>query len=821
MDERHLDAVIVEEKLGWLLLIPFFVCLVLCPGCGPSAGGSGESVFSVVTVRSGSGAALPWEFFYLNEGIILDFTAPVDPLSVSADSIQVRTEASGFSEKVDGGFSVEGSRVRFVPRFPVKSDLSDGALVQDTGYRVFLPGSSSAVSLRSITGRPLVDEYSGDFRTRSREPLTLDPDPGPPFLLTTAVDLDRNGVLEADGDPLTVNPEEAAPVDGNPSFLNIPVGRAIAPTSLVFSFSEPIFPSSVFEDVEGDGPDHVLLRNVTRAVNLPFRLELDQSFRGDLDRFQSFLIVTPRTTLPPASILELRFLNGIRDYADPPLVLVPTTVIFSTEGESQEVFFDGLVEDFQSTENRDPGSTADWNENGSASLAPGSSIGGSGEMGDLVVLTGSGPPLSAEETSGFFDFRSIYVGPQGILRFTGNRPIILRCVGDILIEGEIRLDGERGSDGPARVGSLAVQGGQPGPGGFPGGDANSPSDPGQGSAGEGPPGFPQGGGGGGVRLTTSSGSGGGGGHRTQGERDSFGFSGDAGEAYPSEFDDLPFGGGGGGGGGNLRSTFGGDNAGGAGGGGGGVLLLSCAGNLVIRGGVITSDGGEGGTGGPPIGASSGAGGGGGGAGGTVELSANRILIETGIESALLTARSGPGGEGGSIRARDGGAGGLGEVSLIVFDENGNGMADEVTMTSDTRFDPSPSVELLNTLRPRRSFAQSRFLDTGTDNPIYSFDGSDPDTGYLLEGAMIEDVVLRSPIPPGVKVKILFEGVPEDPDFLGKPDENAATGFTSRIDSLSGLRFIRYRVEFDLGDGQETVVGPELTRITIPFRFEIE
>jgi hypothetical protein len=232
------------------------------------------------------------------------------------------------------------------------------------------------------------------------------------------------------------------------------------------------------------------------------------------------------------------------------------------------------------------------------------------------------------------------------------------------------------------------------------------------------------------------------------------------------------------------------HAGGAGGAGGGVLGLECAGTFTLgAAGRILMNGGNGGPGGGPAGSNGGDGGG--GSGGGLKLQALIAILHP---SALIRALGGQGRPGGL------GQGGAGRVRL----------EDQDGALNQSVSNPAPSVAALLLLRPGRTVGQSRFYDTGRPNPIYVFDGSEPKTGRALGNT--NDLTFAELPTAAQSVTITFQGAPPDPANPAQPDPDpghwfppqagpgSAIPFETDIGELSArnLRFVRFRVEFDIG-----------------------
>ncbi len=250
---------------------------------------------------------------------------------------------------------------------------------------------------------------------------------------------------------------------------------------------------------------------------------------------------------------------------------------------------------------------------GTTGCAPGTTCNG-------ATITFAVPP------DGVLKFSSVLIDGDFSVRFSGVRPgvpVTFLVAGDMRLAGRfccftLDISGANGSSGST---ATAGVGGQPGPGGFRGGDgASLPIN----LATIGGAGFGPGGGNGGDPATGSLGAQGG---------TFFGLP-----------ELLPLVGGSGGGGGGSNGTTA-SCSGGGGGGGGGALLIAVNGTLTLSNFQMFADGGSGG--GPGNGAC--AAGGGGGAGGAIRIVAGR-MVEGG--TGQLLARAG----GGSSFSSNGTAG---------------------------------------------------------------------------------------------------------------------------------------------------------------------
>jgi hypothetical protein len=158
------------------------------------------------------------------------------------------------------------------------------------------------------------------------------------------------------------------------------------------------------------------------------------------------------------------------------------------------------------------------------------------------------------------------------------------------------------------------------------------------------------------------------------------------------------------------------------------------------------------------------------------------------------------------------------VAIETFDTNGNGMADDAVIDAAADIAPLPLLFLLEDFNLPVSIGQSVFLDTGSGNPSFAFDGTELDTG-LARTTGSTDLAFRDPPRDGVKVRVTFEGAHEDPSNPGQPDPATFTDPRMRIEELDGHRFVRFLVEIDLGPVPDAVRLPTVEGLRIRFRFE--
>ncbi len=173
------------------------VTLVALANCAPTP-------LKVVAAIPGHGAGLR-----LNEAIVITFDRPLEPGSLTADAARlVRGQDGGV---VAGRFLVEGATLRFEPRVPCAADLHDAPFAPGENLRLELIGLPRLVGVRALDGSALDGGVAlavtavttvVDWRTAPLATLFVDPQPGPPELLTRPARLTQGRIVLRFSEPL-------------------------------------------------------------------------------------------------------------------------------------------------------------------------------------------------------------------------------------------------------------------------------------------------------------------------------------------------------------------------------------------------------------------------------------------------------------------------------------------------------------------------------------------------------------------------------------------------------------------------------------------
>jgi len=829
-----------------VLSIPFLLAVAATAvlalgvaGCSGGSSGGGASALEVVGAIAEGLGLLPQTGVFLNNRIIVQFNTDLDPDSVSPQTFRV-LRGPNFVETAPGEIGVAGDTITFIPQLPAEADFSDAGFQPATAYRIVARGLPDLNTIRSKRGKPLLSTRIFDLTTREESPFFIDLVAGQPRVIAVMIDLNGNGILEADGDPSTPDDEEftEAEVDFGspiPFVTDVPVGSVGlgSPNEslrVALVFNEPLNPLTVFQDAEdlngdglpdGDGVlDSFQLLDETNEFQcdvpfpgsfcprpLLFDLSFDQGFVAERDAFLVVVDMELRYGLQGFSRHIVQAQDTLQDFAENELD-EPFTAVFETG--LRPPLDDAFLEDFTTTVGRDAGTTGFWNPFLFEFARAGIGFGGDGSDGPGVPMEGASLTLDTTSGSGVFNFTSF--DTRGVVNFVvtvvGDKPAVIRSLGDIFLEAGDTINAG-GANGVAGVsdGIAPRPGGDPGPGGGPGG--GSSSEGGDTIAGD-PGGAPEGtmGGGQGGLSGPGPGGGGGAGHASPGVDGSAGSDGnnggDGGEPYGDPSFLRVFGGAGGGGGGNNTEGPPGSpgSSGGSGGGGGGGLLLETADRFTLRPNAeINAAGGDGGGGARPQGGLNSAGGGG-GSGGTIIVRSREI-------AGLAGKIDGTGGRGGSglSPAGRGGAGSNGRIRIERLEAL-------PPACNPPRCDPPASTGSVPAEVLGKSVVRSKFLRTnaGDDEVVeYRFDGNFPLDPVLPGRVRPEgtDITVVDPdgnpvsgssgIPENATIQVFFRGAFEDPMQPNEPDPTTITEWVTDVTDLNGFQMVQWEVRFDIGD----------------------
>lgn len=278
------------------------VWLLAIAALGSACARSSRAPTSFQVVRTSPDLGADRAPLLLNDSLTVYFSAPVQPLSVTADSFTLVDEQG---HRVPGELLVGANWVTFQPAPPLTPELDDGSFRPGAVYRLLVAGSPRPDAVRAVDGRRLAAAAAFAVRIADRDdrpsalPAPLRP-PGAevPFVLRT---------------PATV---QQLPAD--------------APR-LQLHFSQPLLPSSVVADafdilLLGTPIETLLPRSVrvvrSRLDDLPgSTVEIDL---GALPRRAGDGVPAPLRPGDSISVALRRGGASLRDYGgEPPLPSPP------------------------------------------------------------------------------------------------------------------------------------------------------------------------------------------------------------------------------------------------------------------------------------------------------------------------------------------------------------------------------------------------------------------------------------------------------------------------------------------------------------------
>lgn len=121
------------------------LCLAACSRSEPAAR-------PLDVLRTSPVLGVDAEPLLLNDAITVYFTEPIQPLSVTPESVQIVDDRG---ERVPGVLRVDANWISFQPEVPLARDLGDGSFRPGASYRLLLAGSPRPDALRSVDGRRL------------------------------------------------------------------------------------------------------------------------------------------------------------------------------------------------------------------------------------------------------------------------------------------------------------------------------------------------------------------------------------------------------------------------------------------------------------------------------------------------------------------------------------------------------------------------------------------------------------------------------------------------------------------------------------------
>jgi hypothetical protein len=398
----------------------------------------------------------------VNREIRLTFSNAIDQLTVSPSSFQVTHIDSG--QTPPGAFSFDPADPRVLIFRPILTFDSAGnanvGLLPDEEYSIVVPGTAI-----DTTG-PFIRSRGGTANQNRMQCLVrasqgvLDARPGRPNVTVTLDTVDQRDV---DGNPISFNTDvpAAGAID---AYRNTAVRMVFDDVMDPATVANPVTRQSTtirfFVDADGDTTD----RTDQVLLGGTFTPSIDQQALTTTVIFQpSDGFPSGGHGLAPRRIV-LEFLPQVADLGgnrlnNPGLIVFTPEVIDFQPIDLSEEFGDTLLEDSVR-------SGSAWG-GGRLGTGPG---GGSGRLGDLVVLPGQVVELNTDSEDfsglnavnfnpinvidrsgpvvvdgGLFEFSRLRVDSGGTLRFRGSNPVRLYVRGEAVIQGRVDISGQSGT----------------------------------------------------------------------------------------------------------------------------------------------------------------------------------------------------------------------------------------------------------------------------------------------------------------------------------------------------------------------------------------
>ncbi len=365
-----------------------------------------------------------------NQPIVLDFSQDVDPTSVNAATISIKT-ASGRAPT--GRFEVGDKRVVFVPEIQFLGGTTQFGFSAGETYFLTLPASTGSDTLRSVSGVRLGSTMSCSLSV-------------------------TQGIIDLNAKPPSaklIEPKETS---------NVPADAVI-----ILEFDEFIDVAPFNGSTTETSPTTYVIRKTRESANQAGARECDPNFtpitleglpKAEIDPIRGTTLVTlkPSTPLPSQICVEVGVTSRVKDLSGKSAL--PTKFTFTTEivapgvGEINEVFA-------TDTQLDKAVSSGTW---GSGKALP-PQIGGTGLLGSFQAsagtayfdpasretwflwstdkqaipkeLTQSGQP--EEVLNGIFHFTDFFL-PAGIhVVFEGSNPAVINVRGRCQVDGTIDM----------------------------------------------------------------------------------------------------------------------------------------------------------------------------------------------------------------------------------------------------------------------------------------------------------------------------------------------------------------------------------------------
>jgi len=486
------------------------VLLAFVSGCG--GGGGGGSSAGTTTFQLASSSVRDGAVWQINREIVLGFTEEIDFGTVSANTINIRSEDD---VPATGVFKLRDAHtVVFQPTCPTLEDLSDAGL-QPGGvvYTLRIPGrDTSGNTLRSLDG---VQLGVGQVRTFSTPASTVasvafqDTTSGPPVAVRRAVGGTEPNVTYLEvgsaGDTRVYFEEDGAGdlVLSEPGF-QVPLNLYSDPESrvaVVIEFNQPVNPSST-------NISQSRLRLEFLDSNLDWQpIDTRVTLVENCTETGARVRLEPIGILPSSSSFRAVILAGFQDLVgeanlanDVDFAFAPTREVDFTSLTPADQLSDAFAEGFafggESSFSFEDASAlfdtpaAEWGEGNLSAAFSFEGEGGPNGDFDWVVRDGeifffdtssatitggpNGVPTTTQTAlNGVVDVRNLHIQEGGEVRVQGPNPMRINATGEVRIDGKLDLSGFNAKDvATLNTGNQVETGGAGAAGGGKGGNAS-------------------------------------------------------------------------------------------------------------------------------------------------------------------------------------------------------------------------------------------------------------------------------------------------------------------------------------------------------------
>ena len=421
-----------------LLVGSLLACAIAwVPACGSGGGGGGGGVGQFRLTATNVTPNQVWE---INRRIVFTFNKPVNPASVSFNSISF---AGSNTVPVTGSFFVDpcsgGRSVVFQPACPLTGDVTQGGLVPAVTYTVNVPSGNTPTVLRSTDGDFLAQGTTFGFRAPipGIEPVFIDPNPAPPTPSASVSSPFGLNLFTEPAAPIVVTFDQSL----DPAAGNVDEAHFVLE----------------YEDPPGSGTWVEIPRTVALTQNCEVDLGSAACPRPEL----ATVTVVPQGILPPNATCRVVVAAGVKDIGQVQAVASDTVVAtFTVDSAGAGGEFDAFVEEFETRENEDTSEAfavpfAQWGPpsfGGPENLTAPTPFPGADTtfdwtvVGSIVVDTTFAVITNTlgqqlQVTGGVVNIRNFTVSPGAKVFGQGPNPLVINATGNVLIAGEVNVDG--------------------------------------------------------------------------------------------------------------------------------------------------------------------------------------------------------------------------------------------------------------------------------------------------------------------------------------------------------------------------------------------